>query len=126
MPSVQMNTRLDESLKQRGDMVFAQLGYTPTDVVRMMWQFAANNAGDPAKVKRQLERMTGEEARTRRMEEQLRAINRPEELFRELAVQYGIDPDAPRQLPPELRTTSNAALRELAFDEERLAKYGVL
>lgn len=126
MPSVQMNTRLDKTLKQQGDFVFAQLGYTPTDVVRMVWQFAAKNAGDPAEVKRQLERLTDEEALEQHRLARQKALDAPERLFRELALQFGIDPSVHRPLPPAFQSPSNAVLRELSFDEERRTKYGLV
>lgn len=51
MPPVQMNVRIDEKQKSAGDAVFALVGYTPTDVVRAMWGFAARNAGEPSAVR---------------------------------------------------------------------------
>lgn len=43
MTTVQMNTRIDEDLKRRGDAVFAQNGYSPSQVVRVVWSYAAEH-----------------------------------------------------------------------------------
>lgn len=40
MALAQMNTRLDAKLKERGDRVFARRGYTPSQVVRAVWEYA--------------------------------------------------------------------------------------
>ena len=40
MALVQMNTRLDAKLKERGDRVFARRGYTPSQAVRAVWAYA--------------------------------------------------------------------------------------
>ena len=47
MPTVQMNTRMDEELKRQGDAVFAERGYTPSQVVRAVWEYAARNQDLP-------------------------------------------------------------------------------
>ena len=57
MPPVQMNVRIDEKQKTAGDAVFALVGYTPTDVVRAVWGFAARNAGKPSAVRDMLASM---------------------------------------------------------------------
>lgn len=43
MAAVQMNTRIDAELKAEGDAAFAELGYSPSEAVRLMWGFAARN-----------------------------------------------------------------------------------
>lgn len=40
MPAVQMNIRMDSALKASGNAVIAELGYTPSQVVRALWEFA--------------------------------------------------------------------------------------
>lgn len=54
MPKVQMNVRIDDMLKARGDAVFASLGLTPTDAVRALWEYAAAHADAPAAVEHAL------------------------------------------------------------------------
>ena len=48
MANTQMNIRIDELLKARGDAAFANLGMTPTDVVRAVWEYAASHDDVPA------------------------------------------------------------------------------
>ncbi|MBO4352432.1 MAG: hypothetical protein J5818_02935 [Eggerthellaceae bacterium] len=52
-----MNVRIDEKQKTAGDAVFALVGYTPTEVVRAVWGFAARNAGEPSAVRDMLASM---------------------------------------------------------------------
>ena len=40
MSAVQMNIRMDSTLKASGNAVIAKLGYTPSQVVRALWEFA--------------------------------------------------------------------------------------
>ena len=40
MSAVQMNIRMDSALKASGNAVIAKLGYTPSQVVRALWEFA--------------------------------------------------------------------------------------
>ena len=48
MANTQMNIRIDEFLKARGDAAFANMGMTPTDVVRAVWEYAASHDDVPA------------------------------------------------------------------------------
>jgi RHH-type rel operon transcriptional repressor/antitoxin RelB len=53
MPAtVQLNTRIDPELKRRGDAVFARAGLTPSEVVRAVWQEAADTQRVPECVMR--------------------------------------------------------------------------
>ena len=48
MPStVQLNTRIDPSLKARGDAVFARAGLSSSEVVRAVWESAARTQKVP-------------------------------------------------------------------------------
>lgn len=46
MATTQMNVRIEEDTKVAGDAVFEKLGYTPTQVVRIVWQYAGLHAGN--------------------------------------------------------------------------------
>ena len=48
MAAVQMNVRIDEELKERGDEVFARWGLTPSQVVRAVWGYAEEKGEPPA------------------------------------------------------------------------------
>ena len=52
---VQMNTRIDQSLKQLGDEALLRAGYTPSQAVRKLWQFAVENAQNPRAIRDALE-----------------------------------------------------------------------
>lgn len=43
----QLNTRIDSEVKRRGDAVFARAGLTPSQVVRAVWQYAADTQEVP-------------------------------------------------------------------------------
>ena len=43
----QMNTRIDADLKQRGDAALKRAGYTPSQAVRALWEFAAAHVHEP-------------------------------------------------------------------------------
>ena len=48
--TAQMNFRIDEDLKRRGDAALAAAGYTGSGAVRALWAFAAKHEHDPEKV----------------------------------------------------------------------------
>lgn len=43
----QMNTRIDRELKERGDAALARAGFTPSQAVRALWEFAAKHEYEP-------------------------------------------------------------------------------
>lgn len=53
----QMNIRIDAATKTAGDQVFSSIGYTPTEVARAVWGFAAAHADDSQVVKQWLDEM---------------------------------------------------------------------
>ncbi len=46
---VQMNVRMDRQLKDAGDAVLAQIGMTPSQAVRELWQYLTENGHMPVK-----------------------------------------------------------------------------
>ena len=60
MGMIQMNTRIDEGVKRRGDAVFAGLNLTPSDVVRAVWEYASEHDEAPAIVSEALRAPQGE------------------------------------------------------------------
>ena len=50
MPTTQMNVRIDEGLKRRGDAALAEAGYTPSQVVRLVWEQAATSGESAAEL----------------------------------------------------------------------------
>ena len=51
MAAVQMNVRINEDVKARGDEVFARAGFTPSQVVRAVWEYAEQTGEVPALVR---------------------------------------------------------------------------
>lgn len=45
--AIQLNTRIDRTLKQGGDAVFARCGLKASDVVRAVWKYAADHQVPP-------------------------------------------------------------------------------
>lgn len=62
MPTVQMNTRINEKLKSAGDAAFESVGFTPTRAVRTLWEFAARNKHDREAIEDLLHQLEGESA----------------------------------------------------------------
>ena len=54
MPMTQMNTRIDSTVKRNGDAAFASLGLSPSEVVRAVWEYAAEHGDAPAIVDKAL------------------------------------------------------------------------
>ncbi|MEG0476166.1 MAG: translation repressor RelB [Raoultibacter sp.] len=55
MPATQMNVRIDSRIKERGDAALTEAGYSPSQAVRIIWEFAACHAHDSAAVKELLQ-----------------------------------------------------------------------
>ena len=68
MATVQMNTRIDATLKAQGDATFAELGFTPSEAVRLMWGFAARNRHDHKVLSSMIAQLSG--TRAKRNDEQ--------------------------------------------------------
>lgn len=47
MAPVQVNIRMDGALKQAGDEVLERYGFSATQAVRMLWEYAARNGEVP-------------------------------------------------------------------------------
>ena len=77
----QMNVRIDEELKRSGDAVFMEAGLTPSEVVRSVWEYAAQHGEAPAIVTRALAKgaddvlALAKEAGYELSEEELNAVN---------------------------------------------------
>lgn len=53
--AVQMNTRISRSLKESGDAAFKRAGYSPSQAVRKLWEFAALHQHNPEAIRKALE-----------------------------------------------------------------------
>ncbi len=45
--TAQINARIDPQLKSKGDAALASAGFTPTQAVRFLWEFASLHASSP-------------------------------------------------------------------------------
>ena len=98
MTPVQMNVRIDQTLKREGDQAFEEIGYTPTEVVREVWGFAKRNRHkrralaemmDSLRDPRELERSKAEQERELATFEQLLGEGRRQ--IEEICESCGID-----------------------------------
>ena len=114
MAAVQMNMRIDATLKAAGDLAIREGGSSPTRIVRSVWEYAARNRHKPQAVQELLDFLEGtptcEASRVTEdviIEQVMRGPHIIEEFYRE----RGIDPSA----APE---TSYEDLKAAAFDDE--------
>ena len=49
MPMAQMNTRIDAEVKERGDAVLAQAGYSSSQAVRAIWSLSLIHISEPTR-----------------------------------------------------------------------------
>ena len=92
MPTIQMNTRIDERVKSSGDSVFERVGYTPTRVVRAIWGYASRHEAAPEDVAKMLRMAEGtdENAEERRLRKMALAEQGPQ-IFESFLSEMGID-----------------------------------
>lgn len=89
--SSQMNIRMQESIKERGEKAFAHIGLTPSEAVRKLWDFAARHENDPKALQGLIAELdevdTPEEAAQPSKLESLQEIDRMREnLYSELGI----------------------------------------
>lgn len=109
---VQMNTRIDESLKEVGDAVLRQLGYTPSMAVRGLWRFAVEHQNDPTAIRAVLSGEHGDG-----LADRLGAIAEQRKRYAQCAAELGIASEAGEEL------TAWDDLRDEWY-ESRLAEMG--
>lgn len=80
--TVQINARISRSLKERGDAALERAGYSPSQAIRKLWDFAANNAHNPRAIQSLFEaeeddaaRIEADEERARRREAMRKDMN---------------------------------------------------
>ena len=90
--TVQINARISRPLKERGDAALERAGYSPSQAIRKLWDFAANNAHNP----RAIQSMFGaeeesalrdaEEERARRREVVMKSANIVADAYERLGI----------------------------------------
>lgn len=90
--TVQMNTRINRALKERGDAALERAGMTPSQAVRKLWDFAARNAHNPRAIQSlfddedEAEKRAAEEERARKREVALKGANIMVEAYERLGI----------------------------------------
>lgn len=113
---VQMNTRIEASLKEAGDSVLGRLGYTPSAAVRGLWRFAVEHADDAAAIRRVVEPEAAE-ALDDETSRRLAACASLRGLYEQTTRALGISGRSAEELP------SWDSLRDAWYDE-RLGQVG--
>lgn len=122
--TVQMNVRLDAALKEQGDEVLARIGYTPSQMVRTIWGYAARHATDPSALAKMIEELE-EESQTEPdpFEEKGRILHEGWAMMDEFRKTWGLEASVPKD--DDERMEYYERLREEAYFE-RLEERGLL
>ena len=96
MAAVQMNVRIDEETKARGDEVFARWGLTPSQVVRAVWEYAEEKGEPPAFMRPA--RGAEHDAEVQR---RLALVREGAAIWRNFFLDNGLPVPAPRKIPCE-------------------------
>ena len=92
--TAQINARINRTLKERGDAALERAGYTPSQAIRNLWDFAARNAHNPRAIQalfgaaNDVEERKAEKERARRREAAIKGAN----IVAEAYERYGIEP----------------------------------
>lgn len=88
---VQINTRVPAELKEQGDLALARAGYTPTQAVRALWEYAVVHIHEPQAIRNVLqeEKTEPEDPAT---QERLRKFEEGARIFEKMYAKLGIDP----------------------------------
>ena len=66
MATAQINARIDADVKARGDQALSSIGYSPTRIIRAVWEFAGKNANNRKALRAWAESLEGETAKAQR------------------------------------------------------------
>lgn len=93
MAAVQMNVRIDEETKARGDEVFARWGLTPSQVVRAVWEYAEEKGEPPAFM-----RPARDAADDAEVQRRLALVEEGANIWRNFFIDNGLPVPAPRKI----------------------------
>ena len=104
-PMTQMNTRIERELKQRGDAVLARAGFSPSEAVRALWEFAAAHEREPQAVARALavEDPEAERERQERIQRKRDSLKRLHATIAEFSRALRHNPRCHRRRQPHVR-----------------------
>lgn len=104
MPTSQMNVRIDDDIRIKGNGAFDSVGWSPSQAARELWGFAARNRRNPRKL-RELQQFLQEEATQQRIS----LAETGPRILEELRTELGINQNAFDEQP------SYDELREMAL-----------
>ena len=94
--SLQMNVRIDQADKARGDAALAVMGFTPTQAVRALWSAAAGDASDLDDVNALLKRGAKRHSETQdKQGSKLASLKAGWSLYEDACARMGIDATRP-------------------------------
>lgn len=70
MATAQINARIDADVKALGDQALRNIGYSPTRIIRTVWEFAGRNVNDRAALRSWVESLEDEATRAQRIADQ--------------------------------------------------------
>ena len=106
MNAVQLNTRMSADLRDRGNKAFASVGKTPSEVVRIVWEFAAENLGNTNKLSEffsDIEFAEKEKEKKKKLEAVKKGANFISDFCKEHDVEWKPDPTTDNMTYKELR-----------------------
>lgn len=114
--TVQMNVRIDTALKEQGDEALARIGYTPSQMVRTLWGYAARHATDPSALAKMVEELEEEsQVEPDPIEEKRRVLHEGWALMDEFRKTWGLEANLPED--DDERIEYYKRLREEAYFE---------
>lgn len=109
MASGQINVRVAESLRVQGNLALEEAGWSPSRAIRAVWQFAAQHKGNPAELRRELEKLEGSPQHS--PSEKLSLVEEGRSIVEKGMAELGIS------ISPELANLPYDELREMAYGE---------
>ena len=106
MNAVQLNTRMSADLRDKGNRAFASVGKTPSEVVRIVWEFGAENLGNTNKLCEffsDIESAEKEKEKKRKLEAVKKGANFISNFCKEHGVEWRPDPITDNMTYKELR-----------------------
>lgn len=91
MASVQMNMRIESDLKRRGSEAFAAAGFSPSEVIRAVWDFAARRRQNPRLIQEFMAELSDDENLVRAL--RLEAASRGASIVEDAQVRCGVVSD---------------------------------
>lgn len=127
MDTVQMNIRIDRTLKREGDAALAAAGFTPSQAVRALWEIAVHLRDRPGDLADLLGERVSPEAREgcsphsaeEAQDEGLRSFREGQRMIESMIVGLGISTEADPSEPTLEELREQLAMERLHGKENR-------